>query len=1625
MDTIRSQTQGSNSQNSIPSDQITSNISSSQTADASRDQIASNVGSRQTANTSNTPITSATASTGVQLSTPPRVEPVVINLATPVATPSPILPNLGSHTIERPLSRVWVRSEDPPTTVTPQSRTIPVRPASATQTPPRASPDDLAQIKQLLTNLVNGQRDHETRLERHERRLAESRNITSPPPRTQLDFSTIYASGVPQAQFVTPSRPQVSQTFGPPPSSPPVGINNELAPKRDESSTKRSALISTPRATCPIELNQGANDSQIKLHIRFQLIGIQLIRNLVDSESFERFQDRTDLAFQHMSSMFHQATSSAPDIDRVIKESRRTPFSLRIKSTYIRDTSKLRIPEYSGNSDPRAYMRAFNLVVSRVPFSPEEIEAAYCRLFAENLIGPAQEWFSTLDENSIDNFDQLQSAFLKQYSIFIESKITEADLWRLSQGPKESLRSYIDRFKSVKAKITNPNEAVALLALKNNLWYESKFREELTVRPTISLDDALHRASAFATLEEDTALLREKYLKGELAYAPPGAKKTAPAKPPSQSKGQHSYSIETSAPIKSSEEEEKHCDIHNTNGHSTEECRAKGKKSSKKKGKSKTAETAVKAEKPKPKPAKDSDNAPQKREREVEVEAPDSPPSNRKRIDLIFGELSLCGGSTRSVVTPPPAPRKATSSSSHRPPRLVGGIEHSYRSSPVTSPTSRPDTKSIAISCLRRLHKLSGGVEPPTPKRIDFICGGSKMCKDSINSIKAHQRRVESSGQPRPLDGPDHEIKFRESETLALDKPHDDALVIELAVAGFELTRVMIDTGSSVDVLFYDAFKRMGFENSALIGGRTPLTGFAGETTYSMGTIQLPIKAGGITKTVDFVVVDRPAPFNAILGRPWLYTMKAVASTYHQCVKFPTPWGTKTIRGCQRASRDCYMGSYLRAEKSPVCIDETDPERRVGIGIDLAKPIRDELIAFLKENISTFAWSTADMPGIDTRITSHELNVDPTFKPMKQKRRKLGPDRAKAVNDEVDRLLKVGSIREVKYPDCYPLPHIDRLVEATAGHQLLSFMDAFSGYNQIKMNPEDQEKTAFITDRGTYCYKVMPFGLKNAGATYQRLVNKMFADQLGKTMEVYIDDMLVKSSRETDHVAQLRVCFSILNKYGMKLNPTKCTFGVPSGEFLGYLVTERGIEANPKQISALLDMPSPENTREVQRLTGRIAALNRFISRSTDKCLPFYQLLRGNKKFLWDEKCEEAFKQLKTYLSEPPILAKPVEGEPLYLYIAVSPAAVSGVLVREELNEQRPIFYVSKSLIDAETRYPAMEKLALAIVMSARKLRPYFQSHTIVVMTSQPLRTMLHSPSQSGRLAKWAIELSEYDIEYRTRTCAKAQVLADFMIELAPEANNDTTLSKVWTLFVDGASSKQGAGVGIKLTSPTGEVIEQSFRLGFVASNNEAEYEALIAGLRLAIGIGVNEINAFSDSQLVTSQYSGEYEAKEERMEAYLKVVRDLAGQFSKFELTRVPRGENTSADALAALASTSDPTVRRVIPVEGIDKPSIDIALKSDSINAITSRPSTRSQTRQSQDPGPSNPEPDSEEEEPDQDRQKTRYIDSDSSQNTQESTIHTVPSAMANELTLKEEFAARPDWRTPNRVYPARSRP
>ena len=291
---------------------------------------------------------------------------------------------------------------------------------------------------------------------------------------------------------------------------------------------------------------------------------------------------------------------------------------------------------------------------------------------------------------------------------------------------------------------------------------------------------------------------------------------------------------------------------------------------------------------------------------------------------------------------------------------------------------------------------------------------------------------------------------------------------------------------------------------------------------------------------------------------------------------------------------------------------------------------------------------------------SHRLNVTPSAKSVKQKVRRFHPYRHLVIQTKVDNLLQNGFIITVKYlewlsnvvvvpkkgnkwrvcvdymdlndscPKCScPLPCIDQIVDALARHDMLSFLDAFSGYHHIPMHPPDAEKTSFITPHGLYCYNVMPFGLKNVGATYQRLVTKMFRLLLGSIMEVYIDDMLVKSKQRLDHVAHLQQTFDLLREYGMKLNPLKCAFGVSASRFLGFMVTQRGIEANPAQLKAILQSSAPSSKKGIQQLTSRLAALGHFISWFTDRLKPFFATLRGANWVEWNEECDRAFMEIK------------------------------------------------------------------------------------------------------------------------------------------------------------------------------------------------------------------------------------------------------------------------------------------------------------------------------------------------------------------------------------------------------------
>ena len=248
--------------------------------------------------------------------------------------------------------------------------------------------------------------------------------------------------------------------------------------------------------------------------------------------------------------------------------------------------------------------------------------------------------------------------------------------------------------------------------------------------------------------------------------------------------------------------------------------------------------------------------------------------------------------------------------------------------------------------------------------------------------------------------------------------------------------------------------------------------------------------------------------------------------------------------------------------------------------------------------------------------------------------------------------------------DPFPMPRIDQLVDAMVGHPRMSFLDAFQGYHQIPLALDDQEKTAFVTPVGNYHYKVMPFGLKNARSTYQRMMTKMFEPQLGKNVEVYIDDMVVKSKLVSEHVEDLTSIFEVLREHKLRLNASKCSFGVGSGKFLGYMVTHRGIEVNPDQIKAINNLQLPRNPKEVQNLTGMMTALNRFISRSADRCRHFFLLLHKWKEFKWSDDCVMAFQQLKQYLSRPPIMSSPIVDEVRFAYIAVAFYAISFVLIQ-------------------------------------------------------------------------------------------------------------------------------------------------------------------------------------------------------------------------------------------------------------------------------------------------------------------------------------------------------------------------
>ncbi|KAG9446294.1 hypothetical protein H6P81_012422 [Aristolochia fimbriata] len=371
---------------------------------------------------------------------------------------------------------------------------------------------------------------------------------------------------------------------------------------------------------------------------------------------------------------------------------------------------------------------------------------------------------------------------------------------------------------------------------------------------------------------------------------------------------------------------------------------------------------------------------------------------------------------------------------------------------------------------------------------------------------------------------------------------------------------------------------------------------------------------------------EKLSVFQRLLGKRWSNPKEQSSKDLghpHRSLR-PKDWGNEvTPRGDLRIVKEkgpeeeeeVVAVHHISADEG----NDSTPEDDLGEAPAIFEEGGQATIDQLKKNEykDVFAWSYTEMPGLDPTVAIHKLAIKSGVKPIKQSQRRFRPELVPEIEKEVDKLLKANFIREVKYPswianivpvkkkngqirvcidfrdlnkacpkDDFPLPITELMVDATTGHEALSFMDGSSGYNQIRMDPKDEEKTAFRTPKGIFCYKVMPFGLKNAGATYQRAMQKIFDDFLHKFVECYVDDVVVKTKSRGDHLRDLRAVFERLRRHQLKMNPLKCAFGVSSGKFLGFVVRHRGIEIDQTKIDVIQQMPEPKTLSELKAFRG-------------------------------------------------------------------------------------------------------------------------------------------------------------------------------------------------------------------------------------------------------------------------------------------------------------------------------------------------------------------------------------------------------------------------------------------------------
>nr|AAT44283.1 putative polyprotein [Oryza sativa Japonica Group] len=846
--------------------------------------------------------------------------------------------------------------------------------------------------------------------------------------------------------------------------------------------------------------------------------------------------------------------------------------------------------------------------------------------------------------------------------------------------------------------------------------------------------------------------------------------------------------------------------------------------------------------------------------------------------------------------------------------------------------------------------------DPPTGfqdhrKELNHIFGGP-LAYESKRKQKLTEREINAvqPDTPQYLRWSEITIKFdRSDHPDRVVHPGRYPLVLDPVVHNVKLRRSLIDGGSALNILFAKTLDDMQIPRTELKPSNAPFHGvIPGLSAKPLGQITLPVTFGTRenfrTENVYFEVADFETAYHAILGRSALAKFMAVPHYTYMMMKMPGPRGVISLRSDIKQAVTCDKESCEMAQTREVAIAREDIRLAATTASEGEVPMAK--ISKSGESVDKTKKIPLD-PSDPTKtvvigaeeVIEHSLHVKEDAKPIKQRLRRFAQDRKDAIKEELTKLLAAGFIKEVLHPDWLANPVLVRK-KTGQWRMCVDYTDlnkscpkdpfGLPRIDQIRLKESDCLKTSFITPFGAYCYITMPFGLKNTGATYQRMIQRCFSTQIGHNVEAYVDDVVVKTKQKDDLITDLEETFASIRAFRMKLNPEKCTFGVPSGKLLGFMVSHRGIQANPEKVNAILNMKPPSSQKDVQKLTGCMAALSRFVSRLGERGMPFFKLLKKIDNFQWGPEAQKAFEDFKKLLTTPPVLASPHPQEPLLLYVSATSQVMSAVLVVEREEEghvqkvQRPIYFVSDVLANSKTRYPQVQKLLYGVLITVRKLSHYFQGHSVTVVTSFPLGDILHNCEANGRIAKWALELMSLDISFKPQTSIKSQALADFVAKWT-ECQKDTSEEKMeyWTMHFDGSKRLSGTGAGGFLISPTGERLSYVLWIHFFASHNVAEYEALLHGLRIAISLGIRHLIVRGDSQLVVNQVMKEWSCLDDNMIAYRQEVRKLEDKFDGLELTHVLWHNNEAADRLANFGSKREAAPFDVF-VEHLHEPTV-----------------------------------------------------------------------------------------------------